>query len=176
MKLSEVKTKLTELDSVSFELFDGRRFPKHFHVTEVGVIQKRFIDCGGTVREEKLANFQLWNANDTEHRIEPQKFLNIIELSETKLEIEDLEVEVEYQMETIGRYNLEFNGESFILIPKFTDCLASDSCGITKEKQIFNAEPVNITDCCPNGNWYSFSDSTSSNDSGACCDQSGTYW
>lgn len=150
MKLSEIKTKLTELNSVDFELQNGTKVPEHFHVTEVGVVQKHFIDCGGTVRNEKIANFQLWNANDTDHRLKPQKLLNIIELSEKTLGIEDLEVEVEYQMETIGRYALEFNGKSFVLMPKFTDCLASDSCGIPQEKKKIRLSEivVNNNSCC----------------------------
>lgn len=150
MKLSEIKTKLTELNSVDFELQNGTKVPEHFHVTEVGVVHKHFIDCGGTVRNEKIANFQLWNANDTDHRLKPQKLLNIIELSEKTLGIEDLEVEVEYQMETIGRYALEFNGKSFVLMPKFTDCLASDSCGIPQEKKKIRLSEivVNNKSCC----------------------------
>jgi hypothetical protein len=150
MKLSEIKTKLTELNSVDFELQNGTKVPEHFHVTEVGVVQKHFIDCGGTVRNEKIANFQLWNANDTDHRLKPQKLLNIIELSEKTLGIEDLEVEVEYQMETIGKYALEFNGKSFVLMPKFTDCLASDSCGIPQEKKKVRLSEivVNNNSCC----------------------------
>lgn len=150
MKLSEIKIKLTELNSVDFELQNGTKVPEHFHVTEVGVVHKHFIDCGGTVRNEKIANFQLWNANDTDHRLKPQKLLNIIELSEKTLGIEDLEVEVEYQMETIGRYALEFNGKSFILMPKFTDCLASDSCGIPQEKKKIRLSEivVNNNSCC----------------------------
>ena len=150
MKLSEIKTKLTELNSVDFELQNGTKVPEHFHVTEVGVVQKHFIDCGGTVRNEKIANFQLCNANDTDHRLKPQKLLNIIELSEKTLGIEDLEVEVEYQMETIGRYALEFNGKSFVLMPKFTDCLASDSCGIPQEKKKIRLSEivVNNNSCC----------------------------
>lgn len=150
MKLSEIKTKLTELNSVDFELQNGTKVPEHFHVTEVGVVHKHFIDCGGTVRNEKMANFQLWNANDTDHRLKPQKLLNIIELSEKTLGIEDLEVEVEYQMETIGRYALEFNGKSFVLMPKFTDCLASDSCGIPQEKKKIRLSEivVNNNSCC----------------------------
>lgn len=150
MKLSEIKTKLTELNSVDFELQNGTKVPEHFHVTEVGVVHKHFIDCGGTVRNEKMANFQLWNANDTDHRLKPQKLLNIIELSEKTLGIEDLEVEVEYQMETIGRYALEFNGKSFVLMPKFTDCLASDSCGIPQEKKKVRLSEivVNNNSCC----------------------------
>ncbi len=150
MKLSEIKTKLAELNSVDFELQNGTKVPEHFHVTEVGVVHKHFIDCGGTVRNEKMANFQLWNANDTDHRLKPQKLLNIIELSEKTLGIEDLEVEVEYQMETIGRYALEFNGKSFVLMPKFTDCLASDSCGIPQEKKKIRLSEivVNNNSCC----------------------------
>jgi hypothetical protein len=150
MKLSEIKTKLTELNSVDFELQNGTKVPEHFHVTEVGVVHKHFIDCGGTVRNEKMANFQLWNANDTDHRLKPQKLLNIIELSEKTLGMEDLEVEVEYQMETIGRYALEFNGKSFVLMPKFTDCLASDSCGIPQEKKKVRLSEivVNNNSCC----------------------------
>ncbi len=150
MKLSEIKTKLTELNSVDFELQNGTKVPEHFHVTEVGVVHKHFIDCGGTVRNEKMANFQLWNANDTDHRLKPQKLLNIIELSEKTLGIEDLEVEVEYQMETIGRYALEFNGKSFVLMPKFTDCLASDTCGIPQEKKKIRLSEiaVNNNSCC----------------------------
>ena len=150
MKLSEIKTKLAELNSVDFELQNGTKVPDHFHVTEVGVVHKHFIDCGGTVRNEKIANFQLWNANDTDHRLKPQKLLNIIELSETKLGLEDLEIEVEYQMETIGKYGLEFNGKSFVLMPKFTDCLASDSCGIPQEKKKVRLSeiPVNNNSCC----------------------------
>lgn len=155
MKLSEIKTNLTELNSVDFELQNGTKVPDHFHVTEVGIIHKHFIDCGGTIRNEKMANFQLWNANDTDHRLKPQKLLNIIELSEKKLGMEDLEIEVEYQMETIGKYGLEFNGKSFVLTPKYTDCLASDSCGIPQEKKKIRLSEitVNNNNCCsPNSN------------------------
>ena len=155
MKLSEIKTKLAELNSVDFELQNGTKVPDHFHVTEVGIVHKHFIDCGGTIRNEKMANFQLWNANDTDHRLKPQKLLNIIELSENKLGLEDLEIEVEYQMETIGKYGLEFNGKSFVLMPKFTDCLASDSCGIPQEKKKVRLSDIIVNDnacCSPNSN------------------------
>jgi hypothetical protein len=106
MKLSEVKTQLTGMEKLSFELPDGTFVPAHFHVTEVGVVDKQFIDCGGTVRREKVASLQLWQANDYDHRLAPQKLLSIIELSERVLEMEDLEVEVEYQADTIGKYKL----------------------------------------------------------------------
>ena len=135
MKLSEIKSTLATAEAVNFILENGTKVPDHFHVTEVGVITKHFIDCGGTVRDEKVANFQLWNANDTDHRLRPQKLLNIIALSEKVLGIEDLEVEVEYQADTIGKYGIRFNGQDFVLTNKQTDCLASDSCGIPAEKR-----------------------------------------
>lgn len=73
MKLSEIKTLLAIVNNVNFQLQNGTAVPEHFHVTEVGVITKHFIDCGGTVRNEKVANFQLWDANDYEHRLKPGK-------------------------------------------------------------------------------------------------------
>ena len=131
MKLSEIKQHLSTAEAVNFQLSNGEFVPEHFHVTEIGMITKNFIDCGGKMRMEKLVNFQLWDANDYEHRLKPQKLLNIIALSERKLGIEDLDIEVEYQSGTIGKYDLSYNGKDFQLIPKFTACLANDSCGIS---------------------------------------------
>src|SRR5690606_20494666 len=78
-------------------------------------------------------NFQLWNADDFEHRLKPAKLLNIIKLSEEKLGIEDAEIEVEYQSNTIGKYALASDGTNFILQNKTTACLALDACGIPSE-------------------------------------------
>lgn len=103
---------------------NGQLVPNHFHVTEVGKITKHFIDCGGTVRNEEVVNFQLWNSNDYDYRLHPEKLLNIIELSEKVLNIEDLEIEVEYQAETIGKFGLDFDGKYFLLTTRQTDFLA----------------------------------------------------
>lgn len=150
MKLSEIKKILPTLDNVEFQLENGTFVPEHFHVTEVGSITKHFIDCGGVIRNEKVVNFQLWNANDLEHRLKPAKLLHIIQLSEDKLNIEDLEIEVEYQSDTIGKYDLAFNGKTFILRNKSTACLAQDSCGIPAEKQKINLVELNTdaASCC----------------------------
>jgi len=134
MKLSAIKKILPTLDNVAFQLENGSIVPEHFHVTEVGLVTKNFIDCGGIIRNEKVVNFQLWNANDFEHRLKPAKLLNIIKLSEQKLGIEDLEIEVEYQSDTIGKYGLKYENNTFILTNKQTDCLAKDNCGIPEEK------------------------------------------
>ncbi len=151
MKLSEIKKHLSTAEAVNFELQNGTTVPEHFHVTEVGVVSKIFIDCGGTIRNEKVANFQLWNANDFEHRLKPSKLLDIIKLSEEKLGMEDLEIEVEYQAETIGKYELEYNGKNFVLVSKQTACLAADSCGIPQEKLKVNLAEVSTQNSCSPG-------------------------
>ena len=150
MKLSEIKQILETAETVRFKLDNGTLVPEHFHVTEIGVISKHFIDCGGTVRQEKVANFQLWDANDFEHRLKPTKLQKIIALSEKVLEMEDLEVEVEYQLGTIGKYDLGFDGHHFVLLAKQTACLAKENCGTPKQKrQLSELE----TPCClPDGN------------------------
>lgn len=134
MKLSDVKNALHGLETVTFKLENGTSVPAHFHVTEVGMINKHFIDCGGTVRLENKVNFQLWSSIDLLHRLKPEKLVKIIELSEQKLNLTDEEIEVEYQTETIGKFGLEFDGKEFILTSTQTNCLASDSCGIPIEK------------------------------------------
>lgn len=135
MKLSEIKSILPTLENVEFQLENGTFVPEHFHVTEVGVVIKNFIDCGGVIRKEEKVNFQLWNADDYEHRLKPGKLLHIITLSEEKLGMGDFEIEVEYQNNTIGKYDLEFNGNNFVLKNKLTACLAEDACGIPPQKQ-----------------------------------------
>jgi hypothetical protein len=148
MKLSEIKTQLGKTESVRFKLPNGTYVPMHFHVTEVGLITKNFIDCGGTVRQEKVANFQLWTSTDTDHRLFAQKLLKIIDLSEAVLGNEDLEVEVEYQMETIGKYGLTHDGTDFVLTAKQTACLAQENCGIPAEKKKLPLAELKQTACC----------------------------
>lgn len=153
MKLSEIKNHLNKLEQIKFMLPNGELVPTHFHVTEVGKISKHFIDCGGTVRKEDVINFQLWNADDYNHRLHPEKLAYIIELSEKVLALEDLEIEVEYQGDTIGKFGLDFDGTNFLLTTKQTDCLAKENCGIPTEKPKRQlAELTNEPCCSPDGN------------------------
>ncbi|MBQ0909997.1 hypothetical protein KBJ98_14895 [Flavobacterium sp. F-328] len=151
MKLSEIKAELDKLNQVTFVLPDGSYVPEHFHVTEVGLLVRRFVDCGGKLREEKIINFQLWDANDYDHRLKPAKLLNIINISEKMLEMDDYEVEVEYQGNTIGRYDLGFNGTDFLLLNKQTACLAEDQCGIPAPKQKLSLNALTNNSCTPGG-------------------------
>jgi hypothetical protein len=152
MNLSEIKHILSKLNTVVFQLPNKSFVPEHFHVTEVGVINKKFIDCGGTLREEKRVNFQLWEANDFDHRLAPSKLIDIISVLENTLNIDcNLEIEVEYQNETISKYNLDFNGSDFVLVSKQTACLALDACGIPQEKIKMNLSEITTQNSCKPG-------------------------
>ena len=147
MKLSKLKTVLDKIETVEFALADGRLVPQHFHVTEVGQIDKRFIDCGGVLRKETVINFQLYTADELDHRLSVQKLKSIIELSEKALGLEDLEIEVEYQSDTIGKYALEFKNSRLTLVSTQTACLAKDQCGIPERPAI--QKPTVQNECAP---------------------------
>ncbi|MFH4966270.1 DUF6428 family protein [Gaetbulibacter sp. M235] len=154
MTLSEIKNHLKNLDTIAFQLPNGNLVPNHFHVTEVGKVSKHFIDCGGTVRNEDVVNFQLWEANDYDHRLHPEKLVHIIELSEKVLGLDDLNIEVEYQDTTIGKFGLDFDGTNFLLTTKQTDCLAKSNCGIPDKKPKVKLSDLQLeSSCCsPNSN------------------------
>ncbi len=149
MNIAELKHALSGLDAVAFQLPNGTYLPAHFHVTEVGLVTKHFIDCGGTERRETVANFQLWEAGDYDHRLAPAKFLHILQLSDRILGPEDLAIEVEYQQATIGKFGLDFDGKDFVLTPKQTACLAQDACGIPSHQ--FALPQLQAACCTPGG-------------------------
>lgn len=148
MKLSALKEQLKTVEDLRFLLPDGTFVPRHFHITEMGQVSKHFIDCGGTVRKEKVVSLQLWYSGDTDHRLAPAKLSKIIDLSEKVLGIEDAEIEVEYQNDTIGKYGLEYDGVHFLLVSKNTACLASDQCGSPGEKEKLNMADLSSSKSC----------------------------
>lgn len=145
MKLQEFKKTLNNLSTIAFELPNGQLVPSHFHVTEVGKVTKDFIDCGGVLRKEQVVNFQLWEADDYDHRLHPNKLLDIITMAEKALNISNDEIEVEYQGDTIGKFGLEVKGNNFVLTSKLTDCLAKDKCGIPEQQP----EDTPTNSCAP---------------------------
>lgn len=134
MKLSEIKSILPDLENLELKLENGTFVPEQFHVTEVGMITKHFIDFGGITRDKKVVNFQLWNANEFEHRLKPIKLLNIIKFPEHKLGFQELGLEVEYQLAKKRNLGMVFQGTSFTLTNKQTHCLAKDKSGIPQNK------------------------------------------
>ena len=135
MTLYQLKEQLQQQSTLTFELPDGSLVPNHFHVTEVGKVTKHFIDCGGVIRKEEVVNLQLWEADDYDHRLHPEKMLQILTLSEKAFNLQDHEIEVEYQGTTIQKFGLDLKGNNFLLTQKQTSCLAQDACGIPEVKE-----------------------------------------
>ncbi|TBW28531.1 DUF6428 family protein [Gramella sp. KN1008] len=149
MKLSEFRNNLSGLSELKFRLPSGELLPEHFHVTEIGKINKQFIDCGGTIRNEEKLSFQLWEANDYNHRLHPEKLVGIIELAKDKLDLPDYEIEIEYQGKSIEKYEVDFDGRYFLMHNTRTDCLAKDKCGIPKKKPKIKLSDLQNACCTP---------------------------
>ena len=61
----------------------------------------------------------------------------------------DWEIEVEYQVDTIGIYGLDFDGTDFILTPKHTACLAGEACSVPDVKGNDLENKVEGNSCAP---------------------------
>ena len=131
------------MQTLAFVDAQGTPIPAHFHITELGLTTKDFMDCGGVFHHNQFATLQIWVAEDYGHRFSPEKFVRIIDMWQKQPKSqEDLELEVEYQTLTIGRYGLGIKDGIFQLLAKETDCLAAVKCNIPqKGKQI----------CAPDG-------------------------
>jgi hypothetical protein len=111
MTLKEFKNSIEKKSSLSFAKENGTLIPPYFHITEIGIKNKHFIDCGGVVREESKVSFQIWTSDDFDHRLSTLKLLGIIKKGERLFNsnIENLDVEFEHQDETVGIYTLTEN-------------------------------------------------------------------
>jgi hypothetical protein len=135
MKLSEFKNSLAENSdrNVRFVLPTGTKAPPHAHVTEVALIEKNFIDCGGTFRTDSVCRLQTWFADDTDHRLTAGKLLAILEKSASFLKSNELEVDVEHEAPFVSLFPIEkIEADGDVLAVrlgiKHTACLAEDRC------------------------------------------------
>jgi hypothetical protein len=121
--------------ALHLKLPDGSLVPAHFHVTEVGRVQKDFIDCGGTARSATACVLQVWVADDTHHRLDTTKLAKIIQLGNPLFPSMNLPMEVEYEKGVVSQYpvseaEVTASGVLLHLGNKHTTCLAQDRCGI----------------------------------------------
>ena len=98
LKLDELKSILRAHPTAHprFLLPDGEQIPAHFHITEVGYVAKKFVDCGGTFREREACVLQTYVAEDFDHRLKAGRFADILDLGRAILPGDDLDVEVEW--------------------------------------------------------------------------------
>ncbi|HEY2081451.1 MAG TPA: DUF6428 family protein [Verrucomicrobiae bacterium] len=140
MKLTELKSALNKHPeaTVRFALPNGEQVPAHAHVTEVARIDKRFIDCGGTLRNDSLCRLQTWTSDDVDHRLTAGKLGKILDKATTILQTDDLDVDVEHEICFITQFPLESiqvspNEITLRLAERHTACLAMDKCKPTPQ-------------------------------------------
>ena len=119
--------------NVRFLLPNGDSVPAHAHVTEVARIDKRFIDCGGTLRNDSLCRLQTWFSDDVDHRLTAGKLAKILEKAGPILMSDELDVDVEHEVGFITQFPLEsveVSAEEITLRlgERHTACLAMDKC------------------------------------------------
>lgn len=149
MTINDLKNFLNDKKDVNIKLPNGTHIPNHYHLTEVGRITKDFIDCGNTKRSEVKASIQLWVADDIDHRLVPEKFIKILNKSDELFNIGDVEIEVEYQGDTIRKFGLSTESDHLILTQKETACLAADACNV--ELPQINISEMAASQCCAPG-------------------------
>ena len=126
--LSEHPNKLLKL-----VLPGGTTVPQCFHVTEVGRVQKTFLDCGGKLHQTDTCQIQAWVAEDADHRLAISKLLKIFAKSQIILPGGGAPVEIEYEDGVLSQYPLASHAVTdeaiiFQLERKHTDCLARELC------------------------------------------------
>jgi hypothetical protein len=135
MNLNELKAALVAHpeSTLRFELPGGALIPAHAHVTEVARMDKHFIDCGGTLRQESKCQLQIWTATDFDHRLNAGKLAKILALASTVLPNDELELGAEYETSALAQYSVESVkssvGELWVRLgARHTGCLAEDQC------------------------------------------------
>lgn len=138
MKLSQFSDLLQSHPDKPFHLVlpGSETVPASFHITEVGHVTKKFIDCGGKLHTAQSCQLQAWVYTDTDHRLLAGKMAGVLGLAKAKGVLPDgvdLDVEIEYEDTAISQYTVEdfaLTDSAVVLhlAGKHTDCLAKELC------------------------------------------------
>lgn len=153
MTLSEFSSLLVQHREKPFRLLlpRGGAVPVSFHITEVGHVVKKFMDCGGRVHRLETCLLQVWVGEDEDHRLAAGKLLGILgkaRFSVLPAHADGLPVEMEYEDSVLSQYqladsSLENGAVVLHLAEKHTDCLAKDVCLVPAPGAVA---------CCAGGN------------------------
>lgn len=156
MTLSELKSELARNPELPIRFYfpNGQAIPAHAHVTEVALIDKKFIDCGGTFRNQSMCRLQTWVSDDYHHRLKSGVLLKILERSSSFLQRDDIEVDVEHELEYITQFPIGSvvpDGREMMvrLTPRHSDCLAKEKCCPPAPKYDLNLTKVQFKATAP---------------------------
>ncbi len=137
MTLSQFKILLQDNRGKLFQvaLPTGDQVPISFHITEVGRVEKTFLDCGGKLHTRSTAQLQVWVGPDEDHRIQAGKMADIVERSGQVVPDATLPLEMEYELENgfvsqfpVADFDVSEEAVVLHLGVRHTECLALDVC------------------------------------------------
>jgi len=152
MNFENFKTTLADNPnkSITFTLPNGETVPASFHITDVGVVNRHLIDCGGQTRTEEQVHLQLWTGKDYDHRVTTDTANKILIQSQSIIskikEPNTAKILIEYQLNwhdlpifslfTVSDMQATENELSFSLSSIQTSCLAAErsnsECGVSE--------------------------------------------
>ena len=158
MTLSEFKSLLQNNRDKLFQvaLPTGDQVPISFHITEVGRVEKTFLDCGGKLHTRSTAQLQIWVGPDEDHRIQAGKMADILERSGAVVPDDTLPLELEYELPNgfvsqfpVGGFNVSEEAVVLELGVRHTECLAPELCIVPANKSFsLTMAPVAETNGC----------------------------
>ena len=137
MTLQEFKSLLQDNRGKLFQVVlpTGDAVPVSFHITEVGRVEKTFVDCGGKLHTRKTAQLQVWVGPDEDHRIQAGKMADILDRSVEIVPDDTLPLELEYEMENgfvsqlpVAGFSTSDEAVVLELGVRHTECLAPELC------------------------------------------------
>ena len=138
MKLADFASLLVRHENLPCKLLlpGGGEVPQSFHVTEVGHVNKQFVDCGEHYHQSNTVQLQAWVGEDEEHRLAAGKLSRILAKATRTLlppDAGEFPVEIEYENLELTQFRIaghEVQDGTVVLRleSKHTDCLAKDRC------------------------------------------------
>jgi hypothetical protein len=165
MTLSEFKSLLQENRGKLFQvaLPTGDAVPISFHITEVGRVEKTFVDCGGKLHTRKTCQLQVWVGPDEDHRIQAGKMADILDRSGEVVPDDSLPLELEYEMENgfvsqfpVASFAVSDDAVVLEMGVRHTECLAPELCIVPaaaapSQSIALTMAPANGCGCGPAG-------------------------
>ena len=135
IKVSALKAALAAAPDLPITVVwtDGDPIEPHFHVTEVGRVQKDFVDCGGTVRRLVTCLLQTWGETTRTIASLAANSSRRLPMRPRSSALKNLPVELEYEncnvvQLVVASVRQESDRLVLQLGSKHTDCLAKEVC------------------------------------------------
>lgn len=164
MTLQEFKSLLHQNRGKLFQVVlpQGDAVPVSFHITEVGRVEKTFLDCGGKLHTRQTAQLQVWVGPDQDHRIQAGKMADILDKSSEVVPDPSLPLELEYEREDgfvsqfpVADFEVSEDAVVLHLGVRHTECLAPELCIVPApmDSKPFGLAmaPLNSCGCGPAG-------------------------